>query len=77
MGVVVMGPVGGGLLAAPSETLRKLIPGGSSTTAAAALTFVLANPDEGRRANDECWFLALRRKKPYMNSGDHGYAQAN
>ena len=44
VGVVVMGPVGGGLLAAPSETLRKLIPGGSSTTAAAALTFVLGNP---------------------------------
>jgi len=44
VGVIVMNPVGGGMLAAPSETLRRLVPGGARTTAAAALRFVLANP---------------------------------
>ncbi len=43
VGVIVMNPVGGGMLGNPSATLRKLIPG-SATTAAAALRFVLANP---------------------------------
>ena len=44
VGVVVMNPVGGGMLGVPSETLRRLIPGGAATTAAAALRFVLSNP---------------------------------
>ena len=44
VGVVVMNPVGGGMLGAPSETLRRLIPDGAATTAAAALRFVLATP---------------------------------
>ena len=44
VGVVAMCPVGGGLLAAPSDTLQNLIPGGAATTVAAALRFVLANP---------------------------------
>jgi len=44
VGVVAMCPVAGGLLAAPSATLQKLIPGGAATTAAAALRFVLSNP---------------------------------
>lgn len=44
MGVVVMGPVGGGRLGQPSEEIRKLIPGGVQSTAEAALRFVLANP---------------------------------
>lgn len=44
VGVIAMCPVAGGLLAAPSETLQKLIPGGAATTADAALKFVLANP---------------------------------
>ena len=45
VGVVVMCPVGGGMLASPSPQLQQLIPGGAQTTAAAALQFVLANPD--------------------------------
>ena len=44
MGVVAMCPVAGGLLAAPSDTIQQLIPGGSATTAAAALKFVLSDP---------------------------------
>ncbi|PIU61755.1 MAG: aldo/keto reductase [Armatimonadetes bacterium CG07_land_8_20_14_0_80_59_28] len=43
VGVVVMCPVAGGMLAAPAPQLQELIPGGSQTTAAAALQFVLAN----------------------------------
>ena len=45
IGVVVMCPVSGGMLAAPSPQLQQLIPGGSETTAAVALRFVLSNPD--------------------------------
>ena len=44
VGVVAMGPVGGGMLASPAPTLQKMIPGGAKTTAAAALQFVLSNP---------------------------------
>lgn len=44
VGVVAMCPVAGGMLSAPSETLQKVIPGGATTTAAAALKFVLSNP---------------------------------
>ncbi len=43
MGVVVMGPVGGGRLGSPSEAIRKLIPGAASVPEV-ALRFVLANP---------------------------------
>ena len=45
IGVVAMCPVAGGMLAAPSTQLQQLIPGGAATTAAAAVQFVLANPD--------------------------------
>lgn len=45
VGVVVMCPVAGGMLASPAPQLQQLIPGGATTTAAAALQFVLANPD--------------------------------
>ena len=44
MGVVVMGPVGGGRLGSPSEALRKMIPGAKSVPEV-ALRFVLANPN--------------------------------
>lgn len=44
MGVSVMGPVGGGRLAAPSEEIQKLLPGRSVASAEVALRFVLANP---------------------------------
>jgi predicted aldo/keto reductase-like oxidoreductase len=45
VGVIVMCPVGGGVLAGPAPRIQQLIPGGAKTTAAAALQFVLANPD--------------------------------
>jgi predicted aldo/keto reductase-like oxidoreductase len=44
MGVVVMGPVGGGRLGAPSPEVQALLPGGSKSSAEVALRFVLANP---------------------------------
>jgi hypothetical protein len=43
MGVVVMGPVGGGRLGIASPRLRRLAPRGVKTTAELALRFVLAN----------------------------------
>lgn len=45
VGVVVMCPVAGGVLASPSPQLQELIAGGAQTTADAALQFVLSNPD--------------------------------
>ena len=45
MGVVIMGPVGGGRLAAPSETVMRMIPGEVKSSAEVALRFVLANPN--------------------------------
>ena len=44
MGVVIMNPVGGGLLAKPSEKLTFLWQGQQYSPAAAALRFVVANP---------------------------------
>ncbi len=44
LGVVVMGPVGGGRLGMPSEAIRNLLPGKVSSSAQLALRFVLANP---------------------------------
>ena len=44
IGVVVMGPVGGGRLGMPSEAIRDLLPGKVSSSAQLALRFVLANP---------------------------------
>ncbi len=45
LGVVVMGPIGGGRLGVPSEVIRKLIPGGAKSSAELALRFVFSNPD--------------------------------
>ena len=45
LGVVVMGPVGGGRLAGPSEVIQGLVAGGARSTAEVALRFVLANPN--------------------------------
>jgi predicted aldo/keto reductase-like oxidoreductase len=45
VGVLVMGPVGGGRLGVSSPRLAALKPGGIKTTAELALRFVLANPD--------------------------------
>ncbi len=44
VGIVVMGPVGGGRLAAPSQQIREMLPGGAKSSAEIALRFVLANP---------------------------------
>jgi len=44
-GVIVMNPVGGGILGSPSPELQALLPGSAVTsTAATALRFVLSNP---------------------------------
>ncbi|MEW6357520.1 MAG: aldo/keto reductase [Planctomycetota bacterium] len=43
MGVIIMGPIGGGRLVEPSE-FQKLIPGGGKSTPEIALRFVLSNP---------------------------------
>lgn len=45
VGVIAMCPVAGGMLASPAPQLQQLIPGGAKTTAAAALQFVMANPN--------------------------------
>lgn len=45
VGVIAMCPVGGGMLASPAPQIQNLIPGGAQTTAAAALQFVLSNPN--------------------------------
>jgi len=44
MGVAIMGPVGGGRLAAPSEEIQRLLPTASAGSAEVALRFVLAHP---------------------------------
>lgn len=44
LGVVVMGPVGGGRLGAPSPEIQRMVPGGVKSTAEVALRFVLAQP---------------------------------
>ena len=45
MGVVVMGPVGGGRLGVTTEVLKKILPAGVSRMPELALKFVLSNPD--------------------------------
>jgi hypothetical protein len=45
MGVVVMSPVGGGRLGAPSELIRGLLKEKPTSTAEMAMRFVLANPN--------------------------------
>ena len=44
LGVVVMGPVGGGRLGIPSTAIENLLPGKVSSSPAIALRFVLSNP---------------------------------
>lgn len=43
LGVVVMGPVGGGKLGVPSARLQQMVPGGVKSTPEIALRFVLSN----------------------------------
>lgn len=45
LGVAIMGPVGGGRLAASSQEIAKLIPRKVKSTPEAALRFVLSNPN--------------------------------
>jgi predicted aldo/keto reductase-like oxidoreductase len=45
LGVVVMGPVGGGRLGFPSEQLQGMLPGGTKSSPEIALRFVLSNPN--------------------------------
>lgn len=45
LGVVVMGPVGGGKLGAPSDLIRGLLKDKPASTAEMAMRFVLANPN--------------------------------
>jgi len=44
LGVVIMGPIGGGRLGAPSPTIKALLPGKVASSAEIALRFVLSNP---------------------------------
>ncbi|MDR1560289.1 MAG: aldo/keto reductase [Clostridiales bacterium] len=45
LGVVIMGPVGGGRLGAPSPVIMELLKNKSKSTAETALRFVLSNPN--------------------------------
>jgi predicted aldo/keto reductase-like oxidoreductase len=45
LGVVVMGPVGGGRLGVPSDVIQKLIPGGARSSPELAFRFVFSNPN--------------------------------
>ncbi|MDR1444615.1 MAG: aldo/keto reductase [Treponema sp.] len=45
LGVVIMGPVGGGRLGAPSPVIQSLLPGKVASSAELALRFVLTNPN--------------------------------
>ena len=46
LGIAIMGPVGGGKLGAPSEAVKKLMPGQErASSAELALRFVLSNPN--------------------------------
>lgn len=45
LGVVIMGPVGGGRLGEPSSQIQNLLPGKVKSTAEMALRFVMANPN--------------------------------
>lgn len=45
MGVVVMGPVGGGRLGSPSEQIKGMLPTDAKSSAEVAMRFVLSNPN--------------------------------
>jgi predicted aldo/keto reductase-like oxidoreductase len=45
LGVVIMGPVGGGRLGAPSQVIQDLLPGKVHSSAEVALRFVFSNPN--------------------------------
>jgi len=68
VGVIAMCPVAGGMLASPSSQLQALIPGGAKTTAAAALQFVLANPDVSCACSGMNTMEMLRENVETVNS---------
>jgi predicted aldo/keto reductase-like oxidoreductase len=45
LGIVIMGPVGGGRLGAPSRVIQDLLPGKVQSSAEVALRFVFTNPN--------------------------------
>ena len=45
MGVVIMGPVGGGRLGTPTPKILEMLPAGTASSAEIALRFVLSNPN--------------------------------
>lgn len=45
LGVVIMGPIGGGRLGAPSPVIKELLPGKVNSSAEIALRFVMTNPN--------------------------------
>jgi len=45
LGVVIMGPVGGGRLGEPSRAIKSMVKGGVKSSAEIALRFVLSNPN--------------------------------
>jgi len=45
LGVIVMGPVGGGRLGKPTEQILRMLPGEANSSAEIALRFVLSNPN--------------------------------
>lgn len=44
LGVIIMGPIGGGRLGAPSKTIQNVLPGKINSSAEIALRFVISNP---------------------------------
>lgn len=45
LGVVIMGPIGGGRLGAPSDVIKNILPGKTNSSAELALRFVISNED--------------------------------
>lgn len=45
LGVIIMGPIGGGRLGAPSDVIKNILPGKTSSSAELALRFVISNTD--------------------------------
>jgi predicted aldo/keto reductase-like oxidoreductase len=45
LGVIIMGPIGGGRLGSPSQVIHNLLPGKIKSSAEVALRFVITNPN--------------------------------
>ncbi len=79
VGVVAMCPVAGGMLGSPSPQLQQVIPGGAKSTAAAALQFVMANPDVSTACSGmntmEMLLENLETEKPFSGFGPDDFAR--